>query len=125
MYAAPPRSPRHGIWGSSQTNGSTLRADSAPGGIFPGYELTDYDKTRRRLSKLPGGDPMILALPRGPVTPKTISSTLSERLGTDPRWPRRPRNSSLCGVGLQPLIGCCDRLLKEMCLRVRVATIVH
>ncbi len=30
-----------------------MRADM-PGGVFPGYELTDHTKTQRRLSELPG-----------------------------------------------------------------------
>jgi len=47
-----------------------MRADIAPGGIFPDYELTDHDKTRRRLSELQGIDPMILILARGSFCPK-------------------------------------------------------
>jgi peroxiredoxin len=47
-----------------------LRADIAPGGIFPDYELTDHTKTRRRLSELQGIDPMILVLARGHYCPK-------------------------------------------------------
>ncbi len=42
-----------------------MRADIVPGGIFPGYELTDHTKTRRRLSDLQGIDPMILVLSCG------------------------------------------------------------
>ena len=37
---------------------------------FPDYELTDHTKTRRRLSELQGGDPMILVLSRGHFCPK-------------------------------------------------------
>jgi len=51
-----------------------MRADIVPGGIFPDYELTDHTKTRRRLSKLQGIDPMILVLSRGgdPMIPYTL-----------------------------------------------------
>src|SRR6266542_6177457 len=47
-----------------------MRADIAPGGIFPDYELTDHTKTRRRLSELQGIDPMILVLARGHYCPR-------------------------------------------------------
>src|ERR1022692_1228377 len=47
-----------------------MRADIAPGGIFPDYQLTDHTKTRRRLSELQGIDPMILVLSRGGFCPK-------------------------------------------------------
>jgi peroxiredoxin len=47
-----------------------MRADIAPGGIFPDYELTDHTKTRRKLSELQGNDPMILVLSRGHYCPK-------------------------------------------------------
>jgi peroxiredoxin len=47
-----------------------MRADIAPGGAFPDYELTDHTKTRRRLSELQGIDPMILVLSRGNFCPK-------------------------------------------------------
>ncbi|MGD0373572.1 MAG: hypothetical protein ABSB01_03150 [Streptosporangiaceae bacterium] len=47
-----------------------MRADIAPGGTFPDYELTDHTKTRRRLSELQGIDPMILVLSRGGFCPK-------------------------------------------------------
>jgi len=47
-----------------------MRADIAPGGTFPDYELTDHTKTRRRLSELQGIDPMILVLARGHFCPK-------------------------------------------------------
>jgi hypothetical protein len=33
-----------------------------PGGIFPDYELPDHTNTMRRLSELPGDDPLILTL---------------------------------------------------------------
>ena len=36
-----------------------MRADIAPGGSFPDYQLTDHTKTRQRLSELQGIDPMI------------------------------------------------------------------
>ena len=47
-----------------------MRADIAPGGTFPDYELTDHTKTRRKLSELQGGDPLILLLSRGHFCPK-------------------------------------------------------
>ncbi|HEV3282159.1 MAG TPA: redoxin domain-containing protein [Acidimicrobiales bacterium] len=47
-----------------------MRADIAPGGVFPDYELTDHTKVRRRLSELQGNDPMILLLSRGHFCPK-------------------------------------------------------
>jgi peroxiredoxin len=47
-----------------------MRGDIAPGGTFPDYELTDHTKTRRRLSELQGGDPMILVLGRGHYCPR-------------------------------------------------------
>jgi peroxiredoxin len=47
-----------------------MRADIAPGGTFPDYQLTDHAKTRRRLSELQGIDPMILILSRGQFCPK-------------------------------------------------------
>jgi peroxiredoxin len=49
---------------------SIVRADIAPGGTFPDYELTDHAKTRRRLTELQGIDPMILILSRGHFCPK-------------------------------------------------------
>jgi peroxiredoxin len=47
-----------------------MRADIAPGGHFPDYELTDHTKTRRRLSELQGDDPMVLVIARGHFCPK-------------------------------------------------------
>jgi len=47
-----------------------VRADIAPNGTFPDYELTDHTKTRRKLSELQGNDPMILVLSRGHYCPK-------------------------------------------------------
>ena len=47
-----------------------MRADIVPGATFPDYELTDHTKTRRKLSELQGGDPMILLLSRGHFCPK-------------------------------------------------------
>jgi peroxiredoxin len=47
-----------------------MRADIAPGGVFPDYELTAHDKSRRRLSELQGIDPMILVLARGHYCPR-------------------------------------------------------
>ena len=47
-----------------------MRSDIVPGARFPDYELTDHARTRRRLSELQGGDPMILVLSRGHFCPK-------------------------------------------------------
>jgi peroxiredoxin len=47
-----------------------MRADMAPGGTFPDYELTDHTETRRSLSELQGDDPLILVLARGHYCPK-------------------------------------------------------
>ena len=47
-----------------------MRADIAPGGLFPDYELTDHTTTRRRLSELQGDDPMVLVIARGHFCPK-------------------------------------------------------
>jgi peroxiredoxin len=47
-----------------------MRADVAPGGTFPDYELNDHTKTRRSLSELQGDDPLILVLARGHFCPK-------------------------------------------------------
>jgi peroxiredoxin len=52
------------------TKEHTMRADIAPGGIFPNYELTDHTRARRRLSDLQGIDPLILVLSRGHFCPK-------------------------------------------------------
>ena len=49
---------------------SAMRAEIAPGGTFPDYELTDHAKTRRKLSELQGDDPMILVLARGHYCPR-------------------------------------------------------
>jgi peroxiredoxin len=46
-----------------------MRADIAPGGIFPDFELVDHTATRRTLSELQGHDPMILVLARGHYCP--------------------------------------------------------
>jgi uncharacterized membrane protein len=47
-----------------------MRADIAPGGAFPDYELPDHTSTPRRLSQLQGDDPLILTLARGHYCPK-------------------------------------------------------
>jgi peroxiredoxin len=47
-----------------------MRADIAPGGIFPDFELVDHTATRRTLSELQGHDPMIVVLARGHYCPK-------------------------------------------------------
>ena len=41
-----------------------------PAVLFPDYELTDHNKTQRRLSELQGADPMILVIARGHFCPK-------------------------------------------------------
>ena len=47
-----------------------MRADIAPGGTFPDYELPDHTSAPRRLSELQGDDPLILTLARGHYCPK-------------------------------------------------------
>jgi peroxiredoxin len=47
-----------------------MRADIAPGGTFPDYELSDHTKTPRSVSELQGDDPLILVLARGHYCPK-------------------------------------------------------
>ena len=47
-----------------------MRADIAPGAVFPDYELTDHTGKHRKLSNLQGSDPMILVLSRGGFCPK-------------------------------------------------------
>jgi peroxiredoxin len=52
-----------------------MRADIVPGAVFPDYELTDHTGTRRKLSDLQGGDPMIVVLSRGSFCPKDRRQT--------------------------------------------------
>src|SRR5271154_1138178 len=52
-----------------------MRADIEPGAVFPDYELTDHTGTRRKLSDLQGGDPMIVVLSRGSFCPKDRRQT--------------------------------------------------
>jgi peroxiredoxin len=47
-----------------------MRADIAPGGFFPDFELVDHTAARRTLSELQGHDPMIVVLARGHYCPK-------------------------------------------------------
>jgi peroxiredoxin len=47
-----------------------MRADIAPGAVFPDYELTDHTGKHRKLSDLQGPDPMIVVLSRGSFCPK-------------------------------------------------------
>jgi peroxiredoxin len=47
-----------------------MRADIAPGAVFPDYQLTDHTGKHRKLSDLQGPDPMILVLSRGGFCPK-------------------------------------------------------
>src|SRR6201992_677270 len=50
--------------------GGPMRADIAPGGTFPDYELPDHEERPRRLSEIQGDDPLILTLARGHYCPK-------------------------------------------------------
>ncbi len=47
-----------------------MRADIVTGAVFPDYQLGDHTGTRRTLSELQGGDPMVLVLSRGGYCPK-------------------------------------------------------
>ncbi len=47
-----------------------MRADIAPGGQFPDYELPDHMGQTRRLSEIADGQPMIVVLSRGNFCPK-------------------------------------------------------
>jgi peroxiredoxin len=47
-----------------------MRADIAPGGFFPDFELVDHTAAQRTLSELQGHDPMIVVLARGHYCPK-------------------------------------------------------
>jgi peroxiredoxin len=47
-----------------------MRPDIVPGATFPDYELSDHRGTRRKLSDLQGGDPLVLVLARGGFCPK-------------------------------------------------------
>ena len=47
-----------------------MRADIVPGAAFPDYELTDHTGTRRKLSELQRGDPLVVMLSRGAYCPK-------------------------------------------------------
>jgi peroxiredoxin len=42
-----------------------MRSDIVPGAVFPDYELSDHRGTRRTLSELQKGDPLVLVLSRG------------------------------------------------------------
>lgn len=55
---------------SPKERSSFMRADIAPGAVFPDYELTDHTGKQRKLSDLQGPDPMILVLSRGAFCPK-------------------------------------------------------
>ncbi len=54
-----------------------VRADIAPGGTFPDYELADHTTIRRKLSALQGSDPMIVVLSRGHYCPKDYKQHLA------------------------------------------------
>jgi peroxiredoxin len=47
-----------------------MRQDLQPGNRFPEMELPDHAGNRRRLSELPGGDPLLLQFARGYFCPK-------------------------------------------------------
>src|SRR4051794_26444136 len=47
-----------------------MRADIAPGGVFPDYALPDHTDAVRSLSEIQGDDPMVLTLARGHYCPK-------------------------------------------------------
>jgi peroxiredoxin len=47
-----------------------MRADIAPGGQFPDYELPDHTGRLRRVSEIADGQPMIVVLSRGNFCPK-------------------------------------------------------
>ncbi len=47
-----------------------MRPDIVPGAVLPDYELSDHRGTRRTLSALQGGDPLVLVLSRGGYCPK-------------------------------------------------------
>ena len=61
-----------------------MRADIAPGGIFPDYELPDQESVPRRLSEIQGDDPLILTLARGHYCPKEHQQHL-ERAANYPK----------------------------------------
>jgi peroxiredoxin len=47
-----------------------MRQDLQPGNRFPELELPDHAGNQRRLSELPGGDPLLLQFARGYFCPK-------------------------------------------------------
>ncbi len=47
-----------------------MRHDIIPGAVLPDYELSDHRGTRRTISELQGGDPLVLVLSRGGYCPK-------------------------------------------------------
>src|SRR5438045_6828663 len=47
-----------------------MRSDIVRGAVFPDYELSDHRGTRRALSALQQGDPLVLVLSRGGFCPK-------------------------------------------------------
>jgi len=47
-----------------------VRHDIIPGAVLPDYELSDHRGTRRTISELQGGDPLVLVLSRGGYCPK-------------------------------------------------------
>jgi hypothetical protein len=52
-----------------------MRSDIVPGAVFPDYELSDHRGTRRTLSELQHGDPLVLVLSRGGFSPKKGGNT--------------------------------------------------
>ena len=47
-----------------------MRTDIVPGARFPDYALPDHTGTKRKLSELQGGEPMVVFLSRGLYCPK-------------------------------------------------------
>jgi hypothetical protein len=73
-----------------------MRADIVPGAVFPDYELSDHGGTRRTLSELQGGDPLVLVLSRG-----GFCNSLGE--GRQGEFPSVRKNAG-AGVGRTGLI---------------------
>ena len=62
-----------------------MREDIRASATFPAYELPDHTGTRRRLSELQGGYPMILVLSRDHYCPKDAVSGATWSTST-PNW---------------------------------------
>ena len=55
-----------------------MRSDIVPGAVFPDYELSDHRGTRRTLSELQQGDPLVIM----PLQPTLLVATLRHRPGS-------------------------------------------